>query len=280
MSTEHNGLDGLQSPLLEETTYDPSQFKKKSLDDIQAPVLEDTYTADNKQSVSKSFDGLTAPILEDTVSYTSAKKSLSGVEAVQLDDAPVPAPKPVSQFVDPDLERAKAEGKKLAQQRQAEPELTEEEKARNRELNRQLAIARDVAMAQKGSKLVIVCMILGVISTVCFSVFMKLDFEEGCKEIFTKISGISIYYSLVISVISIISIIRSMGVRKLCSFIFGLNTLLMLFPVSTMVTSKVEPTISGVIYAVSLVLSAYVCYTLSSNENVEKYYRKKEDYFE
>ncbi len=276
MSNEHNGLDGL----LEETTYDPSQFRKKSLDDIQAPVLEDTYTG-GSINPSKAFEGLTAPVLEDTdANYTAnSKKSFEGVEQVQLDDAPAPVQRPVSQFVDPDLERAKAEGKKLAQQRKAEPELTEEEKARNRELNEQLRIARDVAMAQKGSKLVIVCMILGVISTVCLSVFMKLEFQEGTKELFNKISGGAIYYSLIIAIVSILSIIRSEGIKKFCSLVFGLNTLLMLFPVSTMITSKVDTTMSGVIYAVSLIMSGYVCYTISSNENVDKYYKKKEDYY-
>jgi hypothetical protein len=122
-------------------------------------------------------------------------------------------------------------------------------------------------------------MILGVISTVCLSFFLKMEFQEGTKELFNKISGAAIYYSLVIAIVSILSIIRSEAIKKFCSFIFGLNTLLMLFPVSTMITSKVDTTMSGIIYAVSLILSGYVCYTISSNENVDKYYKKKEDYF-
>ncbi len=273
-------FDGVQSPLLEETVYDPTKHSKKTLDDIQAPVLEDTYSY-NSNASQKSFEGLTAPTLEDTdADYTSStKKSLSGVEAVQLDDAPAPAPRPVSQFVDPDLERAKAEGKKLAKQQPIEQELTDEEKARNREIHRQMVIAKEAAMAQAGSKLVILCMILGIVSTVCMSVFMKLDFQEGTKELFDKISGMSIYYSVVIVIVSVLSIIRSVGIKKLCSLVFGLNTILMLFPVSTMITSKVDTVVSGVIYAISLIASGYVCFTLSSNENVDKYYKKKEDYF-
>lgn len=302
MSTENNGLEEIQAPVLEETTYDASKFKKKSLDDIQAPVLEDTYTSDNS-GTSKKLDDIAAPVLEDTVYTHTEKKSLDNIAAPQLDDEvytaqsaksvaleqvsapvldePAPAPPPVrQQFVDPDLERAKEEGRKLAQQQaSAEPELTDEEKARKRELNRQLAIAREASMAQKGSKLVIICMILGIVSSICLSVFMKFDFQDGTKELFQKISDIIIYYSLGLIIVSIITIFRTEVIKKLCSFIFGLNTLLMLFPVSTMITSKVDTTKSIIFYVVSLLLSGYICFTLSSNENVDKYYKRKEDYF-
>lgn len=296
MSAEKNDFEGLQSPLLEETDYDPSKFKKKSLDDIQAPVLEDT-TYDSSADKKHSLEGVEAAVLEETQKKPSARdlyysssapaqKSEKSallekeVSAPQLDDEPAPAPPPVSRFVDPEIERAKAEGKKLAAKGMPAPDLTEEEKQHQRELSRQLAAARDMSMAQKGSKLVIICMVLGIISTVCLSLFMKLDFQEGSKEIFDKISGGIIYYSIVIAVFSIVAIIRSQAVRKLCSAVFGLNTILMLFPGSTMITSKVDTTTGIILYAVSLILSGYVCITISSNENVEKYYKRRGDYYD
>lgn len=305
MSTEKNGLEGIQAPVLEETTYDESKFRKKSLDDIQAPVLEDTYTADTAHS--KRLDDVAAPVLEDTV-YThrsSAAAALENIAPPQLDDggytahsssgkdtliqqvsAPVldsqPQNTPPSQrrFADPDLERAKAEGKKLAQQQaSAEPELTEEQKAKRREINRQINIARDAAMAQKGAKLVVLLAVLGVISSVCLSVFMKMDFQEGTKELFEKISDIIIYYSIALGAVSILILPRVQFLKKLGSFVFGLNTLLMLFPGSTMITSKVNTGVSIIFYAVSLLLSGYICFSLSSNENIDKYYKKREDIY-
>lgn len=295
MSSENNGFEGMQNTLLEETDYDPSKFKKKSLDDVQALVLEET-TYDSSNEQKHSLDGIEAAVLEETQKKPSArdlyysssapqqseKSALlqQEVSAPQLDDEPAPAPKPARQYIDPDLERAKEEGKKLAEKGMPQPELTDEEKQRQRELSRQLAVARDISMAQKGSKLVIVCMILGIISTACLSVFMKLDFQEGSKEIFEKISGGIIYYSIVIVIFSVLLILRSETVKKLCSFIFGINTVLMLFPGSTMITSKVDTTQGIIFYAISFILSAYVCITVSSNENVEKYYKRKEDYYD
>lgn len=304
MSTEKNGLEGIKAPVLEETTYDESKFRKKSLDDIQAPVLEDTYTADAAHS--KRLDDVAAPVLEDTV-YThqsSASKVLESVAPPQLDDGGYTAPAasgsdilrqqisapvldsqpqntpPPARFVDPDLERAKAEGKRLAQQQaSAEPELTDEQKARRREINRQMNIARDAAMAQKGAKLVVLLAVLGVISSVCLSVFMKMDFQEGTKELFEKISDIIIYYSIALGAVSILILPRVQFLKKLGSFVFGLNTLLMLFPGSTMITSKVNTGVSVIFYAVSLLLSGYICFSLSSNENIDKYYKKREDIY-
>ena len=305
MSTEKNGLEGIQAPVLEETTYDESKFRKKSLDDIQAPVLEDTYTADTAHS--KRLDDVAAPVLEDTV-YThksSAAAALENIAPPQLDDGgytvpsssgkdtliqqvsapvldsqPQNTPPPQRRFADPDIERAKAEGRKLAQQQaSAEPELTEEQKAKRRELNRQINIARDAAMAQKGAKLVVLLAVLGVISSVCLSVFMKMDFQEGTKELFEKISDIIIYYSIVLGAVSILILPRVQFLKKLGSFVFGLNTLLMLFPGSTMITSKVNTGVSIIFYAVSLLLSGYICFSLSSNENIDKYYKKREDIY-
>ena len=300
MSTEKNGLEGIQAPVLEETTYDESKFRKKSLDDIQAPVLEDTYTADAAHS--KRLDDVAAPVLEDTV-YThqsSASKALESVAPPQLDDGGYTAPAasgsdilrqqvsapvldsqpqntpPPARFADPDLERAKAEGKRLAQQQAStEPELTDEQKARRREINRQM----NIAMAQKGAKLVVLLAVLGVISSVCLSVFMKMDFQEGTKELFEKISDIIIYYSIALGAVSILILPRVQFLKKLGSFVFGLNTLLMLFPGSTMITSKVNTGVSVIFYAVSLLLSGYICFSLSSNENIDKYYKKREDIY-
>lgn len=80
-------LDDVQAPILEETTFDTTQFKKKSLDDIQAPVLTDTTGGNVIQNKKISLDDIQAPILEDTSQHqmvTNVKKSLDDVAVTTL----------------------------------------------------------------------------------------------------------------------------------------------------------------------------------------------------
>ena len=282
MSNENHNLDGIAAPQLEETSYDASKTVRNSLSDIAAPQLEDTYY-DASQSRKNSLDDIAAPQLDDNTYVNTSSRTdalQQQVAAAQLDDEPAPAPPPVRSYIDPDLERAKEEGKRLAAEQGApEQELTDEQKAARREMNRQLMIAQNAAMAEKGKKLVIICMILGIVSSVCLSVFMKLDFQEGVKETFLKLSDATFYYAFALIVSSVIAIFKVPVMKKISSFIFGLNTLLMLFPISTMIPSKVDTTQSIIFYAIALICSGYICFTLSSNDNVAKYYKRTEEYY-
>ena len=64
MADNNHNLDGIQVPTLEETTYDPSKSVKHSLDGIQAPTLDDTAYVPEKKSMG--LNDVAAPILEDT----------------------------------------------------------------------------------------------------------------------------------------------------------------------------------------------------------------------
>lgn len=79
-------LDGVQAPILEETTFNTNQFRKKSLDDIQAPILTET-TGNIIQNKKVGLEDIQAPILEDTSQHqtvTNVKKSLDDVSVPTL----------------------------------------------------------------------------------------------------------------------------------------------------------------------------------------------------
>lgn len=79
-------LEGVQAPLLEDTVFDTSQFEKKSLDDIQAPILTET-SGNVIQNKKIALDDISAPILADTSSnqtVVNVKKSLDDVQITQL----------------------------------------------------------------------------------------------------------------------------------------------------------------------------------------------------
>lgn len=80
-------LDGVQAPILEETFCDTTQFRKKSLDDIQAPILTETTGGNVIQNKKVGLEDIQAPILEDTSQHqvtTNIKKSLDDVSVPTL----------------------------------------------------------------------------------------------------------------------------------------------------------------------------------------------------
>lgn len=298
MSDNHN-LDGISAPELEETTYDPSKQTRHSLDGIAAPVLEDTYTPPTK-SKPKGLDDIAAPVLEDTFTpptnssksldtvaaptlaednYTppvkeTPKKDLSQVSGALLEEEEkVPEYKP--KFVDPDLEKAKQEGAKKALRGNldAEVEIDKEESLR---MYHELLRERESEMAQKGGKTVIVMIVLGVIAAVCFTLFTTLtEFKDGAKEICTIVSDIALYYSIVVGVLSFLMILKSEAIRKLSSFVFGVTTVLTIFPGILILMSKENMGLTALFFIITLISSGYVTFTLGSNENVDKYYKGK-----
>ncbi len=80
-------LDGVQAPILEDTVFDTNQFKKQSLDDIQVPILTDTTGGNVIQNKKIGLEDIQAPVLEDTSQHqtvTNVKKSLDDVAVTSL----------------------------------------------------------------------------------------------------------------------------------------------------------------------------------------------------
>lgn len=305
--SEHDKLDGISAPTLEETTYNPNEFKKKSLDDISAPVLEDTtYTVPNSK---KSLSDISAPILEDTyVPPTVKKNSLEGVSAPVLDNQPitsipktdsktvssksleqVSAPvlevepeehKPyVSKYANADIERAKQEGAKKAHQVE-KVELTEEEKKKSREAYKQLMRQKEEQMAKKGGKMVIVLLILGLFAMVGFHLFISMPtyLDESIISIVDKIKSFLWYYDVLLLVASFLLLPKIEGFKTFGSLIFGLNTLVTLVLGVFLLSQMDGIGINIVYFIIPLVCSGFIVFQLSSNENIGKYYSKTKQY--
>lgn len=101
-----NGENELNSPILEETTYDPNKNKKNnSLEGMTAPVLDDMdYVAPTAKKDGPT--GVSAPILDDMNSYTAPTAKKEGpkdVTAPVLDspDSYYSQPKQQAQAVAP-----------------------------------------------------------------------------------------------------------------------------------------------------------------------------------
>ncbi len=212
--SEKNTLDGISAPILEETTYDESKFKKKkSLDDVKAIVLEDTDapTVSNttkrglsdikasvledtfvtpQQNVKHSLDDVVAPTLDaptpppmntpkptqSTVTNAKPDRSLNQVSAPVLSEEPAEQHKPyVSKYANADIEKAKQEGMKQARKDAVTTkELTEEEKKKKREAYKQLMYQRELDMVKKGGTMVIVLVLLGIVATVGFTLLVVM----------------------------------------------------------------------------------------------------------
>lgn len=303
--SENNKLNGISAPILEDTSYNPNDFKKKSLDDISAPVLEDTdYTT---SSSKKTLADISAPILEDTyVAPPSKKNSLEGVSAPTLDaqefqpqtkvtpppsknleqvSAPVLEDEPqerkpyVSKYANADIERAKQEGAKQAR-KVSTPELTEEEKKKSREAYKQLMRQKEEDMAKKGGKMVILLLILGLVSTVGIHLLVSMPTfaEESIINIVDKIKGFLWYYDALLVIVSFLLLVKSEGCKGFCSFIFIINTLATLGLGIFMFPQMESIGINVVFFLISLICSGFIVFQLSSNENIGKYYSKTKQY--
>ncbi len=305
--SNNDKLDGVSAPILEETTFDPNDFKKKTLDDISAPVLEDTtYTA---TSTKKSLADISAPVLEDTFVATPPKKhSLEGVSAPTLDtqtpqptkpttpqstpsknleqvSAPVLEAEPeehkpyVSKYANADIERAKQEGAKKAHAVE-KPELTEEEKKKSREAYKQLMRQKEEEMAQKGGKMVILLVVLGLFAMVGIHLFVTMPTfaDESIVAIVDKIKGFLWYYDAILLVCSFLMLPKIEGFKTLASLVFGINTLATLGLGGFLLSQMESIGINIVYFLVSLVASGFIVFQLSSNENIGKYYAKSKQY--
>jgi hypothetical protein len=293
--------------VLEETTYDPNDFKKKTLDDISAPVLEETtYTAPTKKH---SLEDISAPVLEDTfVATPTQKHSLEGVSAPTLDtttveptkattpkdtpsksleqvSAPVLEAEPeehkpyVSKYANADIERAKQEGAKKARTIE-KPELTEEEKKKSREAYKMLMRQKEEEMAKKGGKMVILLVVFGLLATVGFHLFITMPTftDESIIGVVDKIKGFLWYYDAILLVCSFLMLPKVEGFKTLASVVFGINTLATLGLGAFLLSQMESIGINIVYFLVSLVFSALIVFQLSSNENIGKYYAKSKQY--
>lgn len=308
--SEKNQLDGVSAPILEETTYNANDVKKKTLDDIQAPVLEDTFET-NLQNKKVGLADISAPILEDTfVSNEKKKSSLEGISAPVLDDqyftppvkkvepiqtktleqvsAPVLSQEPteehkpyVSKYSNADIEKAKEEGAKKARKDAVmTPELTEEEKKKSREAYKSLMRQREEEMAKKGGKMVILLLFLGLFAMVGFHLLISVPVfkEGGAESLAQKLKSFLWYYDALIAVGSFLLLPKIEGFKNFASFVFGLNTLVSLTLGSFLLSQMESIGVNIVFYLVSLLLSGFIVFQLSSNENIGKYYSRSTQY--
>jgi hypothetical protein len=277
-----HSLEDISAPVLEETTY-VAPSTKKSLDDISAPVLEDTFVA--TPTKKHSLEGVSAPVLDgDEVSptketTTKPTKDLTQVSAPVLDDEPQ-QPKPyVSKYANMDVERAKQEGAKQAHKVE-KVELTPEEQKKSREAYKELMRMQEEEMAKKGGKTVIVMVILGLLAMVGFHLFVTQPTyeDESILAIVDKIKGFIWYYDAIVGIVAFLLIPKVEGLKTLGSVVFGLNALVTLGLGIFLFSQMSSVGVNAVYFLVSLVFSGYITFQLSSNENVGKYYAKSRQY--
>ena len=313
-----HSLEGVQAPVLEDTNAyaapkpaaQPAGFTPTPLTQEQLDVLaqqraqsgQPPYTPEQIAAIQKAYmdrqaaahaasqpaaaasqPQVQAPVLEEST-YTPPVKEekrpqVSAAAAASLLEEPAPEPeRRVSRFNEADLEAAKANAQKRAIE-QSLNMTTNVDKAESRRLMNELRMEREAELAKKGFTVVIVLMILGLVAAVALYFFsireFKVDMDNGFYSGVTKVMT---YTSFGLGVLSVLLILRVNFVKKLGSFLFGLMTLLLLFPGLPMLMQKKEEgmALTAVGYGVALVLCFAVRFTLSTSEPVNMFYKRRE----
>lgn len=296
-----SNLDGIAAPKLEETASaasaaaQPAELTEAQIAVLQAnraaagqppyteAQLDQLREAYRKQQAAKNPAPAApkAPVLEDTTYTAPQKKSnLDGIAAPKLEETPPEPERKTSRFSEAEIAEAKAS----AQKRAIESSLamtTNVNKEESRMYMNALRAEREAEMAKKGFVVVLVLMMLGFVAALCLYLFSRqFDVEsEALKGFYAVLANGALYVSVAEVVTSILMLLRLGPAKSLTSFLFGLTALLLLFPGIPMLmqVEKAKLVTTAVFWGISLVLSIAVCFTLSTNEAVEKFYQRKEN---
>lgn len=275
--TKESKLEDVVAPTLEDVYTPPPSSKKSALDDIAAPVLEDTYTVKDKGL--GGLDDIKAPTLEDT--YVEPKKEkpayeqdLEAVKAALLEDDVKPNYQP--RFVDTSAEEARKE----ALHRSIKSSLSEKpasyDEKKSLEMYRALMEEKQIELAKKGGKKVIVLMILGIIMSVVFYLFATTnDLKPDRVVVVDKVATGITYCCIASGVTSFIMLARSRAAKGLASFVFGLMTAVSLIGGGYILTEKTNFAVNLAMIIVVFVLNVYISFSLGSSEAIDLYYKGK-----
>ena len=140
----------------------------------------------------------------------------------------------------------------------------------------ELAVAE---LAKKGFTVVIVLMILGLLAAAALYFFSVREFQDSMDNgFYSGVTKVMNYTSFGLGVVSVLLILRVGFVKKLGSFLFGLMTVLLLFPGLPMLMQKKEEgmALTAVGYGAALILCFAICFILSTSEPVNMFYKRKE----
>jgi hypothetical protein len=294
-------LDDINAPLLEDMGFDAPVAPKKSLEGIDAPVLEDTFTTYSQKN--NSLDGIAAPILEDTCSHSpnlsqnsanlddieapileentyipeSPKKTLDDIEAPVLttEEAPKADYKPA--FTDPDLEEAKKKAKDNAIKGDLARTSSKFDQKESREMYLALKEEQQRDMAKKGGKLTILLLLLGLIGCGCFyllSTEILTNFKAD-STFAVKIAPYLSYASILGAFCSFLLLIPSKGLRALNSFIFFILAAASLLVGIPMLIGKENMALNAGLLAGSVIPLFALKIIMGMSESLELFYKGK-----
>lgn len=312
-----HSLEGVQAPVLEDPDAhaaskpaQPAAFTPVPLTQQQLDVLaqqraqsgQPPYTPEQIAAIQKAYmdrqvaahavsqpaepapqPQVKAPVLEEST-YTPPVKEkhepqVSAAAAASLLEEPAPEPeRKVSRFNEADLEAAKANAQKRAIE-QSLNMTTNVDKAESRRLMNELRMEREAELAKKGFTVVIVLMILGLLAAAALYFFSVREFQDSMDNgFYSGVTKVMNYTSFGLGVVSVLLILRVGFVKKLGSFLFGLMTVLLLFPGLPMLMQKKEEgmALTAVGYGAALILCFAICFILSTSEPVNMFYKRKE----
>lgn len=299
-----DALAGVKAPVLEE----PAAPAPKPLTQMQIEVLQQKraesgqppYTPEQIEAIQKAYlerqrqsaapvpttapsaagPQVAPPVLEDPQAPIPEKKkpeapAPSAASAAALLEEPAPERR-ISRFNEAEIEEAKANAKKRAIEGALNTE-TNVDKAESRRLMNELRMQREADLAKKGFTVAIVLMILGLVTCAAMIFFFTQPFQNADDvPLYAKIQNVAVYVGGALGLLSVLLLVRSEGIKKLASFLFGLTAFLMVIPGVFMLMQKENVGLSAVGYGLTLVLSFVVCFKLSTNEAVNMYYKRRE----
>lgn len=216
---------------------------------VKAPVLEENnYVPPQKKEAPKPAEPVKAPILDEEP------------------EAPVYKPK----YVDEDLERVKAEASKKA----VAAQLVPEQKDSKESLRKMLELKDEIRVekAAKGAKICIVLAIVGIIGAIAFYLLntgaLGLDYKNGAEGIAGFLQNVAMYICIgmvftAAGLITGVSIIKS-----LASLVYLISGIVQLIGAVMIPQHEGSLVLVVLLYAVALVCTAGVFFTLSANECV------------
>ncbi|MDR0920510.1 MAG: hypothetical protein LBM93_14890 [Oscillospiraceae bacterium] len=271
-STEtDNRFDDIEEISFDEIKIENTQ--KKSLDDIDVPVFDDIKTETKQAATLDDVEDVQFTEAE----YTVEKKTLDDIETPDLAVEETPKTDYAPKFVDPSLEEAKKSAKANANKAALSSNNVDPKKAlaSMREFQRE----KEREMAKKGFKLVFVFLFLGFIA--CASLYLfSTEIIFGFKEDATfsnKIRPLVPYGCGITAVFTFLLIVPSKGLKGFTSFLYFLMFILSIVCTFMLMGKDGNFFVNLAMVVVPAILFLINLIVLSSNDNIEMFYKRKDE---
>ena len=289
---------GVSAPVLDDDNYSASHEKLVMTDEEiinglspEQKSVFDTLPQEQRQQIidmrrsqlgaSAPVSAAAAPILDEDNYVPPPKKEeppkpAAPVTAPVLDDEPeAPTYKP--KYVDEDLERAKAEAKKKA----VAAQLVPDQKDSKESLRKMLELKDEIRLekAAKGAKICIVLAIVGIIGAIAFYLLytgaLGLDYKNGAEGMAGFMQDFAMYICIAM-VFSAAGLITGVSfIKSIASVVYLISGIVQLIGAVLIPQHDGSMTLVVLLYAVSLICTVAVFFTLSSNECVGQRFKKE-----